>query len=159
MSATMSRRILINLAAGAAVGTALAAEPAGAQARLSGLSKNEAIVRDYYKAWEKKDWRSFDALVADDFSFSSAAGDHLVGKTVFKKACWDTQIAFIKSFDLELVTAKDDAVVTQYLCHTANGKSFRNVEIARLRNAKIESINCYFGSTSSFPSAVSSQKN
>jgi ketosteroid isomerase-like protein len=158
MSTAMSRRNLVGVGAAALAGAALAPAVASAGAGMNGMSKNEMIVRDYYKGWEKKDWASFATLLADDFTFSSAAGDHLVGKAVFKKECWDTQIDFIKSFDLELVTAADDKVVVQYLCHTVNGKSFRNVEVSQLTSAKIESINCYFGSASSFPSAVSSQK-
>jgi len=43
----------------------------------------------------------------------------------------------------------------KYLCHTTNGKSFRNVEYLRIENGKLESIECYFGAQSSFPSAVS----
>jgi hypothetical protein len=42
-----------------------------------------------------------------------------------------------------------------YVCRTKNGKSFRNVEYFRLRDDKVEAIECYFGAQSSFPSAVS----
>ena len=158
MSNAMSRRILFSLGAGALGGAALLPVGANAGAAVGGISKNEAIVRKYYKSWEKKDWAPFDAVLADDFTFSSAAGDHIVGKAVFKKECWDTQIDFIGGFDMELVAESGDSVVVQYLCHTKNGKTFSNVEVARLRRSKIESIQCYFGGASSFPSAVSSQK-
>jgi len=46
----------------------------------------------------------------------------------------------------------------KYLCHTKNGKSFRNVEYLRIKNGQLESIECYFGAQSSFPSAVSTGK-
>ena len=42
-----------------------------------------------------------------------------------------------------------------YVCHTKNGKTFRNVEYLRLKDDKLEAIECYFGAQSSFPSAVS----
>ena len=42
-----------------------------------------------------------------------------------------------------------------YVCQTRNGKRFRNVEYLRLRDDKIEAIECFFGAQSSFPSAVS----
>jgi hypothetical protein len=48
----------------------------------------------------------------------------------------------------------EDAFV-KYLCHTKDGKSFRNVEYLRIKNGKLQSIECYFGAQSSFPSAVS----
>jgi hypothetical protein len=43
----------------------------------------------------------------------------------------------------------------KYLCHTKDGKSFRNVEYLRIKDGKLHSIECYFGAQSSFPSAVS----
>jgi len=36
-----------------------------------------------------------------------------------------------------------------------DGKSFRNVEYLQIKNGKLQSIECYFGEQSSFPSAVS----
>ena len=34
---------------------------------------------------EKKDWGPFDALMADNFAFSSAAGDYRISKSAFQK--------------------------------------------------------------------------
>jgi hypothetical protein len=42
-----------------------------------------------------------------------------------------------------------------YVCRTKNAKTFRNVEYFRLRDHKVEAIECYFGGPSSFPYAVS----
>ena len=159
-STAMSRRILFELGVGAFAGTVLVPEVASAQAQLSETSKNELIVRKWYRLWEqeKTNWAPFDALLADDFTFTSAAPDDHISKTAFKKNCWDTQIAHIKSFDLELVTAKGDFVAVKWLCHTTNGKAFRDVEVHRLRGLKIEALECYFGGPAGFPTAVESQK-
>jgi ketosteroid isomerase-like protein len=116
---------------------------------------NEDIVRKWYRAWEAKDLGTFNALLADDFTFTSAAGDDHISKRTFKKQCWDTQVDFIGNFDLERMTTGADDAFVKYLCHTKNGKPFRNVEYLRIKNGKIESIECYFGAQSSFPSAVS----
>jgi ketosteroid isomerase-like protein len=116
---------------------------------------NEEITRNWYAAWEKKDLSTFNSLLADNFTFSSAAGDDHISKRTFKTQCWDTQINFIKHFDLERITTGADDAFVKYLCHTTNGKSFRNVEYLRIKNGKLESIECYFGAQSSFPSAVS----
>jgi ketosteroid isomerase-like protein len=116
---------------------------------------NEELVRKWYAAWDKKDWGPVDSLLADNFTFTSAAGDDHISKSTFKTRCWETQIDFIKHFDLETVnTGADDAFV-KYLCHTKDGKSFRNVEYLRIKNGQLQSIECYFGEQSSFPSAVS----
>ena len=152
---TVSRRNLL------AVGTiALAGAPgvpalAGARAQTAGGSTNERIVRRYYKAWEKSDWSPIDALLADNFTFTSANDDDHISKSAFKKGCWETQIDFIDHFEIEQLFVRDNEAFVKYLCRTKNGKSFRNVEYWRLKNEKVESIECYFGGRSTFPSAVS----
>ncbi len=115
----------------------------------------EEIVRRWYRAWEKKDQPQFEAMMADNFTFTSAAGDDHISKSAFKTQCWDTQINFIDRFDLERVFGSGNEAFVKYLCHTKNGKSFRNVEYFRLRDGKVETIECYFGGKSTFPSAVS----
>jgi hypothetical protein len=154
----ISRRNMFRVGACALTGTALLTEAASASD--GDASANEAVIRKWYKAWEKKDmdWGPFDAMLADDFTFSSTDGNDHISKAAFKKNCWDNQIAFVKGSDLELVTVKGDEALVKYLCHTVNGKSFRNVEYLRLRNQRIEEIECYFGGTLTYPSAVSSQK-
>jgi ketosteroid isomerase-like protein len=151
----MSRRNL--LATGACVLVGAVSLPGTASAIALGEHNltNEEIVRRWYASWEQKDWAPVDSLLADNFTFTSAAGDDHISKSTFKTRCWETQIDFIAHFDLERVmTGADDAFV-KYLCHTKDGKSLRNVEYLRIRNGKLESLECYFGAQSSFPSAVS----
>ena len=129
--------------------------PASASALGGQNLTKEEIIRKWYAAWEKKDLGTFDILLADNFTFTSAAGDDHISKSAFKAQCWNTQVDFIEHFDLERITTGADDAFVKYLCHTKNGKSFRNVEYLRIRNGKLESIECYFGAQSSFPSAVS----
>jgi hypothetical protein len=156
----MSRRSIFKTGAFVLAGTALLPEAASAEVSESEASANEVVIRKWYKAWVKKDkdWGPFDAILADDFTFSSPDGNDHISKIAFKKNCWDTQIDFVKGFNLELVTVKGDEALVKYLCRTTNGKSFRNVEYLRLRNQMIEAIECYFGGKMTYPSAVSSQK-
>jgi ketosteroid isomerase-like protein len=151
----MSRRNL--LATGACALVAAVSLPGAASASAMGgqNSTNEEIIRKWYGAWKKKDLGTFDALLADNFTFTSAAGDDHISKSTFKTRCWDTQVDFIGDFDLERITTGAEDAFVKYLCHTTNGKSFRNVEYLRIKNGKLESIECYFGAQSSFPSAVS----
>jgi len=151
---TVSRRKLL---AEACVLVGAVALPGPERARALGERNltNEEVVRRWYAAWEKKDWGPVDSLLADDFNFTSAAGDDHISKSTFKTRCWETQINFIGHFDLEqIATGAEDAFV-KYLCHTKDGKSFRNVEYLRIKDGKLHSIECYFGAQSSFPSAVS----
>jgi ketosteroid isomerase-like protein len=116
---------------------------------------SEELLRNWYGAWEKKDLGTFNALLTDDFTFTSAAGDDHISKGTFKTRCWDTQVNFIDHVDLERISAGADDAFVKYLGHTRNGKSFRNVEYFQFRNGKIQSLECYFGDQSNFPSAVS----
>jgi len=151
----VSRRNLLATGACALVAAVSLPGAANAAAWDGQNSTNEELVRNWYAAWDKRDWGPLDNMLADDFTFSSAAGDDHISKSAFKTQCWKTQIDFIRHFDLERITTGGDDAFVKYLCHTRNGKSFRNVEYLRIKNGKLQSIECYFGEQSSFPSAVS----
>lgn len=151
------RRHLLQIGTGLVTGMAFAEEGASAQVSPRQALLNEGVVRRYFKSWEKKDWAPFDAILASDFTFTSPNDDDHISKTAFKARCWDSQIDFVDRFDLELLMAKGNDVLVKYLCHTKNGKQFRNVEYHRLADQKIEAIECYFGGKSSFASAIGSQ--
>jgi hypothetical protein len=151
----VSRRNLLTTGACALVGAVSLPRRASASAFGGQNLTSDEVARKWYKAWEQKDWGPLDSLLADNFTFSSAAGDDHISKSAFKEQCWKTQINFIKHFDLERVTTGPDDAFVKYLCHTTNGKSFRNVEYLRIKDGRLQSIECYFGAQSSFPSAVS----
>ena len=149
----VSRRALLGTGACALVGAAAVTPTAGAGVWAGLSGKNEATIRKYYAGWEKKDWGVVDALLADNFTFTSAAPDDHISKSAFKTRCWDTQSPLIQGFDLERVFGSGDEAFVEYVCRTKNGKSFRNVEYLRLRDGKLQAIECYFGGPG-YPSAA-----
>jgi ketosteroid isomerase-like protein len=153
---TMPRRNLLASGACALAGAVTLPELTRASALGGHDLTNEETIRKWYAAWEKKDLGAFHMLLADNFTFTSAAGDDHISTSAFKTQCWDTQVDLIKHFELERITTGAEDAFVKYLCHTKNGKSFRNVEYLRIKNGQLESIECYFGAQSSFPSAVSS---
>jgi ketosteroid isomerase-like protein len=153
----MSRRTILEAGACALVAAAGVPQLARASAETGLRSKSQEIVGKYYAAWETKDWHPVDIMLANDFTFSSPLDDH-ISKSDFKAGCWDTQIAYIDRFDLKQVIGTDNEAFVMYVCHTTNGKTFRNVEYFRLRDNKVKAVECYFGGKSSFPSAVSTGK-
>ena len=152
---TLSRRTM--LGTGFTSLTAIAVAPLIARANApSALSSTaESTIRSYYAAWEEKKWQPFDALLTDNFTFTSAAGDDHINKGAFKTKCWGSQSDFIERFDLQHVFGSGNEALVMYVCHTKNSKAFRNVEYLRIRGERVEAIECYFGAQSSFPSAVS----
>ncbi len=153
---TLSRRRLIGFGACAVAGVGLTVT-SSARSQAGPSARTEQVLRRWYKTWEqeKHDWRPFDALLTDDFTFSSAAGDDHISKSTFKTKCWDTQIALVDRLELERVVAHDNWAFAKYLCRTKNGKSFRNVEYLQINGTRIEAIECYFGGKDTYPSAVS----
>ena len=152
----VSRRKLLVAGACALAGAAPFSATAAARTGSGSSATAEEVARKYYKAWETKNWGPFDILLSENFTFTSANDDDHISKSAFKKGCWDTQIDFIERFDLERVFGSGNEAFVKYLCHTKNGKSFRNVEYFRVRDGKVDAIECYFGGKSTFASAVSS---
>jgi len=154
---TISRRSVLEAGVCALVATAGVQQVARASAETGRRSNSQEAVRKYYAAWESKDWHRIDSQLTDDFTFSSPLDDH-ISKSDFKAGCWDTQIAYIDVFDLKQVIGTDDDAFVMYICHTTNGKTFRNVEYFQFRDGKVKAVECFFGGKASFPSAVSTGK-
>jgi ketosteroid isomerase-like protein len=157
-SKALSRRTILEAGACALVAAASVPQMASANAGTGLSPKNDKTIRKWYAAWEQKDWQPVDILLTDDFTFTSAAGDDHISKSAFKAQCWETQINFIERFDLLRVFGSGNEAFVMYDCRTKNGKTFRNIEYIRLRDDKLEAIECYFGAQSSFPSAVSTRQ-
>src|SRR3984893_11180856 len=117
-SIAVSRRNLLATGACALVGAVSLPGLASASASGGQNLTTEEVVRKWYAGWGQKDWGPLDSLLADGFTFSSAAGDDHISKSAFKKECWGNQINFIGHFDLErVVTGPEDAFV-KILCST-----------------------------------------
>src|SRR6202021_1444449 len=118
----VSRRNLLATGACALVGFVSLPGPASASALGEQNLANEEVVRRWYATWEKRDWGPVDSLLADNFTFTSAAGDDHISKSTFKARCWETQIDFIGHFDLERITTGAEDVFVHYFCPTTAGK-------------------------------------
>jgi len=112
-------------------------------------SAKQKLVKDYYAAYEKKDWNMLASILADSFKFTSPMDDHIDLKT-YKERCWPNS-ANTKRFDIEkLVVDGDDAFVT-YIGRTNDGKLFCNTEVFKFKDGKITANTCFFGPGVSFP--------
>jgi ketosteroid isomerase-like protein len=110
---------------------------------------NQKMIKDYYAAYEKKDWNMLNSLFAAGFIFNSPNDDHIDLKT-YKERCWPNSTN-IKRFDIEkIIVDGDDAFVT-YNGWTNDGRLFRNTEYFKFKDGKIKENACYFGPGISFP--------
>ena len=109
----------------------------------------EKMMRDYYSAYEKKDWNMLNSLLADGFVFNSPL-DTNIDLNTYKQRCWPNAVN-IKKFDIDkLVVDGDDAFVT-YNGWTNDGRVFRNTEYFKFKEGKILENACFFGPGISFP--------
>lgn len=117
------------------------------------IMKKEKVIREYYSAYEKKDWHMLELILADGFTFTSPAGDDHINLKLYKERCWPNAY-HTKKFDLEkVIISGDDAFVT-YNGWTTDGKLFRNTERFKLKDGKIIENECFFGSGINFPDNI-----
>lgn len=152
MGTPLSRR---NLVAGTCAAIAASGLVGATRVFASGESaeKKEEIIRTYYSGWEKKDWNLTAAVITDNFTFSSPAGDDHIPISVFKKRCFLNQMDLIKDFEFESIVSRGDEAFVKYVCRTTKGTSFTNVEYFHFAGGKVASVECYFGGTLGYPAA------
>ena len=111
---------------------------------------NEKLIKQYYAAYEQKDWHMLELILDNGFNFSSPAGDDHINLKVYKERCWPNAV-HTKKFDLEKVMIDGNDAYVTYNGWTADGKLFRNTERFKFKNGKITENECFFGPGVSFP--------
>ena len=104
-----------------------------------------AVARKAYQAYVNKDRAAIEAVIGDDFHFSSPLDNRLNRKAYFDR-CWKNS-EWITGFNLiNLVPDGERVFVTyDYEGQSTTGKRFRNTEILTVRNGKIVEVEVYFG--------------
>ena len=52
------------------------------------MMSHEKLIKQYYAAYEQKDWHMLELILDDGFTFSSPAGDDHINLKVYKERCW-----------------------------------------------------------------------
>ncbi len=114
--------------------------------------RNEKVIRQYYTAYVEKDWHMLELILADGFTFTSPAGDDHINLELYKKRCWPNS-KNTKKFDIEKIMIDGDDALVTYNGWTNDDKLFRNTELFKLKDGKILSNECFFGSGVNFPNS------
>jgi ketosteroid isomerase-like protein len=101
------------------------------------------VVRAYFGAYESENREAVEALLADDFRFTSPNDDSIDKATWFER-CWPNREASHQQQIENIVVDGENAFVT-YLCAVEGGKTFRNTEFLTFSGERIASVNVYFG--------------
>ena len=107
--------------------------------------KNDPITvaRASYEAYVRKDRAGIEALIADDFHFTSPLDNRLDRSTYFRR-CWPNSQR-ISAFDYIHLVAHGTLVFVTYEGRNVDGGRFRNTEILTVRGSQIVEAEVYFG--------------
>ena len=101
------------------------------------------IARASYEAYVQKDRSAIEALIADDFHFTSPLDNRLNRSTYFAR-CWPNSKS-IKAFDFVHLVPDGNRVFVTYEATNTDGRRFRNTEILTIRGQQIVDAEVYFG--------------
>ena len=107
----------------------------------SGQSASE-IARQCMQAYVDKDRAAIEALIAEDFQFTSPL-DNAINRATYFELCWPNSEGMAGFDVIHAVDHGDQAFIT-YEGH-ASGKTFRNTEIHTVRDGKLVAVEVYFG--------------
>src|SRR5689334_24925463 len=95
---------------------------------LSSKAQNaEVLIKTYLMGFEKKDWNLVAAQFADDFNFTSPAGDDHISLATYKEKCWQTS-KFFKKVEFSKIIVQGNCAFATYNITTTDNKIVRNTE-------------------------------
>jgi ketosteroid isomerase-like protein len=106
--------------------------------------KSEIITR-LFDAFKALDRNTAEAVLSDDFRFTSPYDDAIDKATYFER-CWPN-IDRIRSQTLEKIFVEGDAAFVEYRCETNDRTEFRNVEFFTFDRDRVRSVSVYFGAS------------
>jgi ketosteroid isomerase-like protein len=101
------------------------------------------IARATYLAYVDKDRAAIEALIDDDFRFTSPLDNRIDRATYFER-CWPNHERIV-GFDFVRLIAAGDQVVVTYEGRKSDGGGFRNTEILTIRDGRVAEAEVYFG--------------
>lgn len=104
---------------------------------------NADIVRSYFDAWEGADRAALEALLAEDFTFTSPWDDH-ISKARFFEHCFPHAGTFGFRRPMRIMAEGGDVFV-RYETVMKSGGGFRNMEYFRVEGGRVRSIEVFFG--------------
>jgi len=102
------------------------------------------VVRAAFDAYRAQDRAAAEALIAEDYTFTSPQDDHL-DKAAFLERCFPTADRFGTQVVLDLVPAGADGVFLRYEYELADGQRFRNTEYSRVEGGRPTETEVFFG--------------
>jgi ketosteroid isomerase-like protein len=101
------------------------------------------LARGYYRTYQAADREGMEALLAEDFTFTSPWDDH-ISRAAYFGHCWPHAGSFRFREPLKVFVDGNEAVVL-YETEAKPGGTFHNAELLRFGGGRIRSIDVFFG--------------
>ena len=108
-------------------------------------SKKSDAVRALFAAFLSQDRNAADALLSDEFTFTSPYDD-AIDKVAYFERCWPNS-KHLKTHVIEKIFAEHDGAFVMYRASTTDGSEFRNTEFFEFDGDRVRSVNVFFGAT------------
>ncbi len=105
----------------------------------------ETTVRACFAAFRDRQRERAEALLAEDFRFTSPYDDAINREAYFAR-CWPNGDT-LRGFTIERLVVDGDGAYVTYLVTAADGVSFRNTEHLLVRSGQVTRVEVYFGAT------------
>jgi ketosteroid isomerase-like protein len=102
-----------------------------------------AVARACLQAYVDKDRAAIEALLADDYHFTSPI-DNALDRAAYLRICWPNSAAITRFDDIYEVEDGARAFIV-YEADTSTGKRFRNSEVYTVRGGQLVATEVYFG--------------
>ena len=101
------------------------------------------VVLDFMRAFREQDRSGAEALMSDDFVFTSPQDDH-IDKSAWLERCFPSADHFDgPSRTLEIVEV--DGIVLHRYEYSVDGIRYRNAEALRVEGDRVREVEVYFG--------------
>jgi ketosteroid isomerase-like protein len=97
-----------------------------------------------FAAYRAQDRAAAEALVAEDFRFTSPQDD-AIDRAAYFADCFPTADRFTRQELLEIVDVGHGIVLVRYEYDLVDGGTFRNVEAITVRDGLVHEVQVYFG--------------
>jgi ketosteroid isomerase-like protein len=105
---------------------------------------NVDVVRASFASFMAQDRAAAEAVIADDFVFTSPQDDH-IDRTAWFERCFPSAPRFRTQDLLEVVPGEGDDVFVLYEYELVDGGRFRNAEVHTVRDGRIVEAQVFFG--------------
>jgi len=102
-----------------------------------------SIARACFQAYVDKDRDAVEALIGDDYHFTSPI-DNALPREAYFEICWPNSEA-ISDFDFIYEAEDGERAFIVYEARMRGGKRFRNCEVHTVRDGKLVATEVYFG--------------